>query len=58
MDKEFVQTDSFVLKKRKLRIFRVAERGSATLLWTSEQQAIHYVQKLHILKLLARRNRQ
>jgi hypothetical protein len=58
MDKEFVQTDSFVLKKRKLRIFRVVERGSGALLWTSEQQAIRYIQKLHFQKLLARKNRQ
>lgn len=55
MNNEFVRTDSFVLKKYNLRIFRVAEPKTAVLLWTTEQQAIHYVQKLHIRKLLAKR---
>lgn len=58
MNKEFVRTDSFILKKRNLRVYRVAENGSAAILWTSEQQAIRYVQKLHIQKLLARRRSQ
>jgi len=55
MNNEFVRTDSFVLKKHNLRIYRVAEPKTAVLLWTTEQQAIHYVQKLHIQRLLAKK---
>jgi hypothetical protein len=57
MNKELVRTDSFVLKKHNLRIYRVAEPKTAVLLWTSEQPAIHYVQRLHIQKLLTREKR-
>jgi len=57
MDKHFIRTDSFVLKKHKLRVYRVAEPGTAAVLWTSEQQAARYVQKLHIQKLLVEKKR-
>jgi hypothetical protein len=53
MKNDYVRTDSFVVKKHNLRIYRVAEPDSAVLLWTSEQPAVQYVQKLHIQKLLA-----
>ena len=51
MNKERVQTDTFDLKKHNLRIYRVTEPGTAVVLWTSEPQAIRYVQRLHIWKL-------
>ena len=55
MNKQFVRTDSFVLKKHNLRIYRVNEPNTATVLWTAEQPAIHYVQRLHIKKLLSQK---
>jgi hypothetical protein len=58
MNKEFVQTDSFVLKKNKLRIYRVLQRKGATVLWMSEQQAAQHVQRLHMEKLLVTRRYQ
>jgi hypothetical protein len=54
MNKQLVRTDSFVLKKHNLRIYRVSEPNTAAVLWTAEQPAIHYVQRLHIQKLLAK----
>jgi len=56
MNNQFVRTDSFVLKKHNLRIYRVIEPNTAVLLWTAEQQAIHYVQRLHIQKLMINKN--
>ena len=53
MNKKLVCTDSFVLKKRKLRIYSVAEGGSGTIFWTTEQQAVQYVQKIHIQRLFS-----
>ena len=47
-----ILADSFVLKSRRMRIYRVRHRGGATVLWLSEQQAAQHVQRLHIEKLL------
>lgn len=58
MNRDHIRTDSFFVKKHKLRIYRIAERGSAVLLWTSVQQAARYVQKLQIQKLLAKKKGQ
>jgi len=55
MNNQFVRTDSFVLKKHNLRIYKVSEPNTAVLLWTAEQPAIHYVQKLHVQKLLQKK---
>lgn len=52
MGKKFIQANSFVLKKHNLRVYRIKEPGKAILLFTSEQQAAHYVQKLHFQKLI------
>jgi len=56
MRNDFIRTDSFMVKKHKLRIYRVAERGKCILLWTSEQQAAQYVQRIHIQKLLTKKD--
>jgi hypothetical protein len=58
MNKDFVRTDSFVLKKKNLRIYRVLQRKGATVLWMSEQQAAQHVQRLHMQKLLVTRRYQ
>lgn len=57
MRNDFIRTDYFLVKKHNLRIYRVAERGKCILLWTSEQQAAQYVQKIHIQKLLTNKKR-
>jgi len=57
MKDDFVRTDSFLVKKHNLQVYRVAEQDSAVLLWTTEQQAVNYVQKLHIQRLLTRKKR-
>ncbi len=54
MNNQFVRTDSFVLKKHKLRIYRVTEPKSATVFWTTEQQALNYVQKLQIQQIFTK----
>ena len=58
MNKELVRADSFVLKKKNLRIYRVLQRKGATVLWMSEQQAAQHVQRLHMEKLLVTRRYQ
>lgn len=58
MNQDRIHTDSFVVKKHDLRVYRVFERGSATTLWTSEIQAARYVQKLYFKKLLVEKKRQ
>jgi Leu/Phe-tRNA-protein transferase len=55
MNEHRIRADSFLLKKRNLRIYRIAEPDTAVLLWTAEQQAVNYIQKLHIQKLFAKR---
>ncbi len=53
--KTFIQTDTFLVRPRRLRIFRVIVPGTAIILWTSEKLAIRYVQRLHIRKLMGRK---
>ncbi|NCC02664.1 MAG: hypothetical protein EOM37_01245 [Proteobacteria bacterium] len=53
--KLFIQTDTFLVRPRKLRIFRVIVPGTAIILWTSEKLGIRYVQRLHIRRLMRRK---
>jgi hypothetical protein len=56
MKQNFIQTDTFVLKKHNnLRIYRVLQQNGAAVLWLSEQQAAQHVQRLHMEKLLVAR---
>jgi hypothetical protein len=55
MKENHIKTDIFLMKKRNLKIYRIVERGSANLLYTSEQQAARYVQRLHMNKLMIAR---
>ena len=41
-----IRADSFVLKKRRKRIYRVRHRGSATVFWTSADQALRYLKQI------------
>lgn len=49
-----IRADSFVLKKRRIRIYRIRQRGTGTVLWTSPEAAIHYLKELQIKRLQAR----
>ncbi len=55
MKGSFVKADTFCVKKHNLVVYRVSEPDTAVLLWTSEQQAVSYVQKLHLQKLLTKK---
>lgn len=55
MSGNFVRVDSFLVKKRNLRIFRIAEYGSAVLLCTSEKIAARHVREIYIERLLAKK---
>ena len=52
MNRNRIRTDSFVVKKHNLRIYRVLPHKGAAVLWLSEQQAAQHVQRLHIERLL------
>ena len=49
-----IRADSFVLKSRHIRIYRVRQRGSSTVFWTSADAALHYLKKLQIQQLQAK----
>ncbi len=46
MKQSCIRADSFVLKSRRLRIYRVRQRGSGVVLWTSADAALSYLKKL------------
>ena len=50
-----IRADSFVLKSRRIRIYRIRQCGTGTVLWTSPEAAIHYLKELQITRLQARR---
>ncbi len=52
-----VRADSFVLKKRNIRIYRVKHLGSATVFYTSGDQALRYLRKIQEQRLQARQGR-
>ena len=52
---EQILADYFFLKHRRLQIFRVEQRGSATVLWTSRAGLLRYLQALQ--DELMRRNK-
>lgn len=54
MKQSCIRADSFVLKSRRLRIYRVRQRGTSTLLWTSEDAALRYLKKIQSQTLQAK----
>ncbi|MGE3622343.1 MAG: hypothetical protein AB7H77_00520 [Bdellovibrionales bacterium] len=52
-----IRADSFVLRKRRIRIYRVRHRGSATVFWISADQALRYLKKIQEQRLQARQGR-
>ncbi len=55
MKQSCIRADSFVLKSRRIRIYRVWQRGSSTVLWISADAARHYLKKLQTQQLQAKR---
>ena len=49
-----IRADSFVLKSRRIRIYRVRCRGSGTVLWTLPDGALRYLKKLQSKRLQAK----
>jgi hypothetical protein len=52
-----IMADSFVLKSRRIRIYRVRQRDTGTVIWTSADAALHYLKKLQIQQLRAKQKR-
>ena len=52
MKETCIRTDTLLLRRHRLTIYRVIEPDSATTLWTSEQQAVNYVRRLNHRHLL------
>lgn len=57
MNEPRIRADSFVLKKRRQRIYRIRHRGGATVLWTSPTQALRYLNDLQRQRLQAKDKR-
>ena len=53
MKQPSLRADSFVLKSRRIRIYRVRHRGSGTVLWTSPTQALRYLKDIQRQRLQA-----
>ena len=54
MNEPRIRADSFVLKSRRIRVYRVRHRGSGTVLWTSPTQALRYLKDIQRQRLQAR----
>jgi hypothetical protein len=54
MKQPCIRADSFVLKSRRIRIYRVRQRGTSTVLWTSADAALRYLTILQIQQLQAK----
>jgi len=52
-----IRADSFILKSRRVRIYRIRHRGSATVLWTSAEQALRYLKEIQSRRLQAKQGR-
>ena len=50
-----IEADTFLVPRHGLRIFRIRQRGTATVLWTVEGNAVRHLQKLNMEKLQADR---
>ncbi len=48
MKQQCLRADSFVLKSRRIRIYRVRQRDSGTVLWTSADAALQYHNQIQI----------
>jgi hypothetical protein len=54
MNDETVMADSFVVRKRRLRIYRIRQKGKATVLCLSRDDALSYLKDMQARRLRAR----
>ncbi|MEJ0062760.1 MAG: hypothetical protein WDO70_06045 [Alphaproteobacteria bacterium] len=54
MNEPRIRADSFVLKSRRIWIYRVRHRGGATVLWTSATDALRYLKGIQRQRLQAK----
>jgi len=57
MNEHRIRADSFVLKKRRIRIYRVRHRDGATVFWMSGKQALRYLTEIQRKILQAKQGR-
>jgi len=57
MNEQRIRAGSFVLKKRRLRIYRVRHGGSATVFWTSGERALRYLKDIQTRRLQVKQGR-
>jgi triphosphoribosyl-dephospho-CoA synthetase len=50
---EHILADTFLVRRYRLRIFRIRQRDTATVLWTVEEYAVRHLQTLNTQKLQA-----
>ena len=46
VDDTCIQADSFFVFPKGVEVFRIAERGTATVLWTSRTLALRYLERI------------
>ncbi len=54
MKQPSLRADSFVLKSRRIRIYRVRHRDGGTVLWTSPDAALRYLKDVQRKRLQAK----
>jgi hypothetical protein len=57
MNEHRIRADSFILKSRRIRIYRVRHPDSATIFYKSADQALRYLRQIQERKLQARQGR-
>jgi hypothetical protein len=50
MNEHRIRADSFVLKKQRIRIYRIRHRDSATVYWIKSDDALRYLQRFRTLR--------
>lgn len=54
MKQQCIRADSFVLKFRRIRIYRIRQNGTGTLFWTSPDAALRHLKNLQHQRLQAK----
>ena len=57
MEDNAIQADSFLLKPYDVRIYRVRQQGSGTVLWFSRRDMLRYLEKIYQERLQAKKGR-
>ena len=57
MNDNSIQADSFVVKSRNLRIYRIRHSSGATILWLMRDDALRYLKNIQGERLQAEQGR-